>query len=232
MFRFKKFDIVQEVNAQKVGTDSMILGAWVSKQGLNPVKILDIGTGTGVLALMMAQSFEYSIIEAVEINQESCKEAQLNFSNSSFEKRLKGTCISLSQFVPKSTFDLIISNPPYFSNSLKSGNKQKDIARHDSELSMDDLVKFIATNLSDDGIGTVVYPFLEEDRLVMLFELEGLHLINCLRTVHKGQFVRSFMLFSKERKELKVEELKVRLSANEYSEEYKNLTLDFHYKKL
>lgn len=232
MFRFKKFDIVQELNAQKVGTDSMILGAWVASLNLHPKNILDIGTGTGVLALMMAQKYENSSVHAIEIDQANCSEAQYNFANSSFKDRVVGEHVSLGEFQPKIKFDLIISNPPYFSNSLKSGNLQKDTARHDSELSMIDLVEFIDAHLIEAGVGAIVYPFLDEERLTMLFKSKDIHLVNCLRTIHKGQFIRSFMLFSKKSKLLQVEELKVRLENNDYSEEYIELTKDFHYKKL
>jgi tRNA1Val (adenine37-N6)-methyltransferase len=232
MFKFKQFDVVQEVNAQKVGTDSMILGAWVASLNLHPINILDIGTGTGVLALMMAQTYERSSVHAIEIDQSNCTEAQYNFANSSFRDRVVGEHVSLGEFQPKVKFDLIISNPPYFSNSLKSGNIQKDVARHDSELSMMDLVEFVAANLNEEGVGAIVYPFLDEERLTALFESKGMHLVSCLRTIHKGQFIRSFMLFSKKSKLLQVEELKVRLENNDYSEEYIELTKDFHYKKL
>ena len=232
MFRFKHFDVIQELNAQKVGTDSMILGAWTSKQQINPKNVLDIGTGTGVLALMMAQSFPESLVSAIEIGKENSREAALNFINSKFSDRLTIGCVSLNDFVPNVVFDLIIANPPYFRNSLKSGVQGRDVARHDLELSMSDLVDFVASNLSDDGIVSIVYPHEEEERLVGLFKAVGFYIIHCLRTINKDQFVRSFMMFSKSKNAVICEDLRVRLPSQNYSEEYIELTKEFHNKKL
>ena len=137
-FRFKQFTIRQNVNPQKVGTDSMLLGAW-SKGNFN--HILDIGTGTGILALMMAQQNPDARIVALEPDPASLAEAIENFNDSVFKHRITGVESSLQQFESAEKFDLIISNPPYFENSTLSANEHKNRARHTDQLPLTDLFK-------------------------------------------------------------------------------------------
>lgn len=135
IFRFKEFEVIQTNNAQKVGTDSMILGSWSAKN-ISPKRVLDIGTGTGVLALMSAQNYQNALLDAVEVLESNFLEAKINFQNSKFNQRLTCHHKSILEFAPKYKFDLIISNPPYFENALLSKEESRNVARHTSSLSM------------------------------------------------------------------------------------------------
>lgn len=156
-FRFQQFTIRQRQSAMKVGTDGCILGA-LSNGG---ERILDIGTGTGLVALMMAQRFPNASIKAIDIEEQAVAEAGENFNNSPFNSRLICEHISLQNFTETtspSIFDSIVSNPPYFSNSLKNPDKQKSTARHNDELSFRQLCECANKLLQSNGTFTVIIP--------------------------------------------------------------------------
>ena len=148
-FTFKKFSIAQDRCAMKVGTDGVLLGAWAT--GGN--RILDVGTGTGVIALMMAQRFHNSFIEAIDIDMDACKQASENVSASPFAAQISVKHISLQDYVKEQCaitndemgfFDSIVCNPPFFSNSLKNSDKQRTLARHTDTLQHEELMTCVA----------------------------------------------------------------------------------------
>ena len=174
VFRFKKFNITQAKSAMKVGTDGVLLGSWVSYK--NPTEILDIGTGTGLIALMLAQRNSKANITAIEIDKTASKEAQFNINNSPWRQRIGIVNTSLQEFKTKIKYDLIVSNPPFFPS-----NKSKDrrtIARHANTLSFKDLIQNSIEFLAEKGILAVIIP---KDYEVDFFEIAKSYKLFCLR---------------------------------------------------
>lgn len=160
-FTFKQFQIRQDRCAMKVGTDGVLLGAW-AKGG---ERILDIGTGTGLIALMMAQRHPDARVDAIEIDREAALQAEENFVDSGFSHRLKAFHTSLQRFAQDAEetgelgrYDAIVSNPPYFVDSLKNNEQNKTIARHTETLSFKDLISCACKLLKADGCFSLVLP--------------------------------------------------------------------------
>lgn len=156
-FRMKYFKVEQEKSALKVGTDGVMLGAIAAHQLHH--RILDIGTGTGIVALMLAQKYPEAFIEAVEIDEQAASEADLNFRQSPWKNRLRVSNTDLKDFVSVAKFDLIVSNPPYFSKSVLPENKGSAIARHDQSLTLNDLFSFAKNFLTENGAIEIIIPW-------------------------------------------------------------------------
>ena len=164
IFRFKQFEVDQTGCAMKINTDGVLLAALVEARC--PEYILDIGTGTGVLALMMAQRFENAKVEAVEIDELAAATAGSNFQNSVFSDRLTINNIAIEQFNTAQKFDLIISNPPFFINDLKNKEEKKGIARHTKEQFFHDLVTKIVQLLTEKGSFWFILPIKQAELLI------------------------------------------------------------------
>ncbi|MEI6457137.1 MAG: methyltransferase [bacterium] len=160
-FRFKKFTIEDDQSTLRVGTDAMVLGSW-SDPG-DAGTILDIGTGCGVLALMMAQK-SGSGIDAIDVDQPSVNQAGENFTRSPWSGRLRAIASSLEAYALNSdkSFDFIISNPPFFENQLKSSREKVNVAKHDTGLSLKTLVRSAEKLLSPGGRICLIYPFANQ----------------------------------------------------------------------
>ncbi|MFC6100959.1 tRNA1(Val) (adenine(37)-N6)-methyltransferase [Olivibacter domesticus] len=156
LFRFKQFDVDQTDCSMKINTDGVLLGALAEKKNAN--RILDIGTGTGVIALMMAQRYSDATIDAIDIDEQSSMLAQRNFKNSIFFPRINNHHISFQNFSHQSTYDLIVSNPPFFTNALKNPDRRKSNARHTSFEFYDQLLEKANWWLNDDGSIQLVLP--------------------------------------------------------------------------
>ena len=161
-FTFKEFHINQSHTAMKVGTDGVLLGAWA--EGGN--KILDIGTGTGLIALMMAQRYPHSIIDAIDIDKGALKDATSNVANSPFSERINIIQSSLQSFRLQTDnekqsllYDAIVSNPPFFINSLKNKVQNRSFSRHTDTLSFSDLCRHASRLLKDNGTFSIIIPF-------------------------------------------------------------------------
>ncbi len=229
-FKFKQFSIHQEINAQKIGTDSMLLGAWTTG---NFNRILDIGTGTGILALMQAQKNPQAEVTAIEPDLESLNEARENFGNSPFKSRIMAVHSPLQQFGAMEKFDLIISNPPYFENAFLSEDADRNRARHTEDLPVHELYECSAALLAENGTFAVVIPFEEEHNHLHRAFHEGLYASKILRTIRKdGTFKRSLIAYSFDDKAPELTEMLVKDSNNRYSTEYITLTKDFYLKDL
>jgi len=166
IFRFKQFTVDQSGCAMKINTDGVLLGALA--EASNPAAILDIGTGTGVIALMLAQRFENAFIDAVEIDNSAAATATRNFEASPFGGRMKMQASGFEDFFnehPEPKYDLIVSNPPFFLNSLESPGAKKNLARHTDAGFFERLITGISGNLSKEGICTLILP-LPTARLV------------------------------------------------------------------
>lgn len=181
-FQFKQFSLEQDRCAMKVGTDGVLLGAWTPITN-NPFSILDIGTGTGVIALILAQRSTAEQIDALEIDQEAYEQAVDNFENSPWSDRLFCFHAGLDEFVeePEEEYDLIVSNPPFYSEDYKTENKQRDLARFQEAMPFNNLVEAAALLLSENGIFSVIIPYKEEQRFLVLANEYGLYPVKITR---------------------------------------------------
>jgi tRNA1Val (adenine37-N6)-methyltransferase len=231
-FQFKKFRINQEDTAMKVGVDAVLLGAWANPDGA--VKILDIGAGTGLLSLMMAQKSETRVL-AVEIDQSAYLQALENIRESEWADRIEIINTSFQNFssVYRDKFDFIICNPPYFNSTLVSDDEKRTLARHDQSLSLSDLFSGVAKLLNFSGRFAMIYPY---DRMDLVMDEASKYRLNAERILEiKGtekKLPNRFAIeFSKYKSETKIAQLIVRDSKNnEYTKEYKELTKDFYLK--
>lgn len=159
-FNFRQFAVSQDRCAMKVGTDGVLLGAWAEGGS----RILDIGTGTGLIALMMAQRFPEASVTGIDIDAVACRQAQENVVASPFAGRVGVTCVSLQNYSCQDSFDCIVANPPFYENSLRNPDERKAVARHADRLSFGDLFNGVARLLSADGVFSAIIPadFLEQ----------------------------------------------------------------------
>ena len=168
-FTFKQFQVNQDRCAMKIGTDGVLLGAWTPLIN-NPFNILDIGAGTGILSLMLAQRSNAEQIDAIEIDEDAYEQCVENFEASPWGDKLFCFHAGLDEFVdePEDEYDLIISNPPFYTDDYKSDNTSRDLARFEDALPFEELIEAAALLLSDNGIFSVIIPFKEEERFVSL----------------------------------------------------------------
>ncbi|MEP7166107.1 MAG: methyltransferase [Ferruginibacter sp.] len=233
-FRFKQFTIQQERCAMKVCTDACILGAWTANT-IDPsfVKnILDIGCGTGLLSLMLAQKIDANI-DAIEINKEAASQAEENISNTAWSKNIQAIHTSLQDFVPLKKYELIISNPPFYEDDLRSGDEHKDAAKHDTTLKLEELILFIKKQLSDKGIFAVLLPFQRVDYFEKKVNEHGLFLQEKLLIKQSPQhdFFRAVIFVSKhETLSPLTIELIIHDNERQYTGPFKKLLEDYYLK--
>mgnify|MGYP005840716689 CR=1 FL=1 len=229
-FQFKQFRIIQEKAAMKVGTDAVLLGAWANVSGAHT--ILDVGTGTGIIALMLAQRFE-GRITAIEIEKNAAEEAAENARNSHWADRISVNNIAFQEFVNRTEekFDCIVSNPPFFSNNIKSANSNLALARHNDWLSLSDLAEGAEKLLSENGKLSLIFPVESALKFTELAAKNNLFLIRLTvvspHPKHKPH--RQILEFSKNQLPLKSNVLNIRTQNGlDYTPEYKNLTRNFY----
>ena len=230
-FRFQQFSIQHDRCAQKVGTDGVLLGAWTNYS--RAITMLDVGTGSGLLALMAAQQNHELRIEAVEVEINAAQQAAENALASPWANRIKVHHTALQSFVPAQPFDLIISNPPFFSSSLQGPAQNRNLARHQESLSFGELLSFATAHLSEKGELSVIYPFDLIEGIVQTAGDRGLYLIRrCDLQPRTGKaFSRSMLAFSREAKQVQTETLVIRLESGAYSPEHDALTREFYLSK-
>nr|WP_315147486.1 methyltransferase [uncultured Flavobacterium sp.] len=234
MFSFKQFSIQQDRCAMKIGTDGVLLGAWTPIEN-NPFSILDIGAGTGVIALMLAQRSNAEQIDALEIDEEAYEQSVDNFENSPWSDRLFCFQAGLDEFVeePEDEYDLIVSNPPFYTDDYKSENEQRDLARFADAMPFEDLIEAAALLLSENGVFSVIIPFKEEESFLALAAAYELYPLKITRV--KGtpttEIKRSLLAFSRnENAIITAGELIIETSRHQYTPEYIELTKDFYLK--
>lgn len=232
-FRFKQFTVRQDGAAMKVGTDGVLLGAWAALTG-NERRILDIGTGTGVIALMAAQTAPAARIDAVEIDPEAFRQAAANFQNSPWKDRLRVFPVSIQEFSERTEekYDSILSNPPYFRNSLPSPDPLRTWARHSTELPYGELIGSVLRLLAPTGTFSVIYPGPEASLFQSLAAAVGLYCIRKteVRTTEKKEPSRILMEFSTDRTETAANLLTIHTPDGGFTGEYIELTRDFYLK--
>lgn len=226
IFKFKQFDVDQTGCAMKINTDGVLLGALADAD--DPKTILDIGTGTGVIALMLAQRFALAKIDAVEIDLSAAETATRNFSNSSFSKRLNVYPTGFEDFFrlnPDRRYDLIISNPPFYINSLKSPRSNKELAKHTDAAFFERLIKSVAEHLTPQGIFWLVLPVDISALLSTLSADVGLStqkIIN-IRSFPYSDAHRVVVRFGFNKVSTEITKLSIYKAVNNYSDEYKKL---------
>lgn len=229
-FKFKQFDIYQDRTAMKVGTDGVLLGAWAELIKGN--KILDIGTGTGLISLMLAQRFPQSVINAVEIDEDAFLQAQDNFHDSKFSNRLIVENQSLQSYKSEYKFDLIVSNPPFFISNQRVEQDARKNARQQETLTFDDLLAKTAFLLHDEGLASFIIPFDLENKFLQIASNYSLFPNRIVRVKGNDQaeVKRSLIELSFKSKETEFSSLTIEVERHQYTEDYINLTKDFYLK--
>lgn len=232
-FSFKQFNVQQDRCAMKIGTDGVLLGAWTPLIN-NPYNLLDIGAGTGILSLMLAQRSNLEQIDAIEIDEGAYEQCVENFEASPWSDRLFCFHAGLDEFVddPEDEYDLIISNPPFYTDTFKSENTQRDIARFEDALPFEELIEAADLLLSDNGIFSVIIPYKEETKFVsMCKELELFPLkITRVKGSPTSDIKRSLLAFCRKEQTPLIDELTIEISRHKYTPEYIALTQDFYLK--
>ena len=234
MFQFKRFAVEQDRCAMKIGTDGVLLGAWAPTEN-NPISILDIGTGTGIIALMLSQRVDAPQIDALEIDEEAYEQAVDNFENSPWHDRLFCFHAGLDEFIeePEDEYDLIVSNPPFYTQDYKSDNHQRDLARFEDAMPFEDLIEAADLLLSENGILAVIIPFKEEQKFLALANEFDLFPIKITRVkgTPTSDIKRSLLAFSRnESNNLTIDELVIETARHIYTPEYIALTKEFYLK--
>lgn len=215
----------------KVGTDGVLLGAWV-KISPNTESILDIGTGTGLIALQMAQRSNAETIDAIEIENKAFEQAVENFENSSWADRLYCYHASLLEFKEEmeEQYDLIISNPPYFNDTFKELNKERALARHTHQLSYKELLEATDKLLPTSGSCAFIIPFKEESDFLTLAALHKLYPIRITRVrgTEQSDIKRSLLQLSRHSAKVVPNELIIEKSRHVYTDAYRSLVKDFY----
>jgi tRNA1Val (adenine37-N6)-methyltransferase len=232
-FTFKQFSIEQEKSAMKVGIDGVMLGAWTDVA--NAKNILDIGTGTGLIAIMMAQRNNAANIDAVEIDRMAYEQAIENVNNCRWKEKISVIHDEFQHFAEttQKRYDLIVSNPPYFIASLKSPNMQRTVARHSALLTQDDLLCGIDKLLTEKGKFCAIFPYLEAN--IFIAKSAAINIFCNKKTNVKPNYekpVKRILLeFSRTKQNLSETTISIETSErHSYTNEYKMLTKDFYLK--
>lgn len=230
-FQFKKFTVHHHKCAMKVGTDGVLLGAWASVSGKK--KITDVGTGSGLIALMLAQRSNAEI-QAIDIDASACLQATENIADSIFNNRIQVHHASLAEFAVqhKEQYDLIVSNPPYFKASLLSPVHERNLARHNDSLSLESLIADSLKLLSAQGCIALILPYDQEEELNHLVARHNLFFSRktYIRPLPNADYKRILAEISIYESQCKQDELTIEESRHKYTKEYINLTKDFYLK--
>lgn len=231
-FQFKQFRIEQEGVGMKVTTEGCILGGWVDPR-LQPNRILDIGTGTGLLALMLAQKFPDTQVDAVELDDHACAMADHNFKKSPWGDRLHVHQGMIQDYKAGQAYDLIVCNPPFYNRSMESGHAHINRARHDRSLSQQELAVAIKRLLSEEGVAYVLYPPKEADRFAWLVTDQGFCGEQALRIYNQKQHIpdkvfRQIVQVPNSGSRRSVDDLVIRDTDRNYTEQFRGILKDYY----
>lgn len=231
IFNFKHFSVSQEKSAMKIGTDAIVFGSVINVE--NHTHALDIGTGTGVLALMLVQRNEHIKIDALEINQLAFEEAKDNIKNSPFSDRIEVLYGDFTSFQFSKKYDLIFTNPPFFENSSKTDDIQRNQARHSDSLPLETLFTKSKELLSTDGVLYVILPAKTIDHYLSYCESAGLFPIEIIQVFGKrDRLTRKIVAFKLFPSKTFHHKLIIRADSGKYTKEYIELTKEFHDREL
>lgn len=234
-FSFKQFTIHQDRCAMKVGTDGVLLG--VLAPTIDSGRILDIGTGTGLVGIMLSQRCPQAMVTGVELDANAAKQAEENATSTGWKIKIINKSIQDFSSQCEEKFDLIVSNPPYFINSLKAPEKNRNTARHTDELSYEELIESAEKLLSEEGKFSVIIPYSEEENFIGIANKRNLIAESSVRIIPKvgKDPKRSVITFCKCKNKINcninVTELVIEKEERHcYSDEFKKLTADFYLK--
>ncbi len=232
-FKLKQFEVAQDRCAMKIGTDAVLLGAWVALKN-KPKSILDIGAGTGVIALQLAQRSTADLIDAVEIDSDAYEQCTDNFEKSPWADRLYCYHASVQEYASEieETYDLIISNPPFYSDDYKSGDKKRDTARFNEALPFEHLAVCAAHLLSETGTFALILPTKEEAQFIEHANAAGLFVTRRCGVYGNAQTSEKRVLLelSKTQEDPILEKLVLETARHQYTTEYTELVKDFYLK--
>ncbi|TVZ25879.1 tRNA1Val (adenine37-N6)-methyltransferase [Gillisia sp. Hel_I_86] len=234
-FRFKEFSIAQDKCAMKIGTDGVLLGAWTP---ISPEvnSILDIGAGTGIIALMLAQRSAAETIDALEIDEDAYEQAVGNFENSPWGDRLFCYHAAFDEFVEEmqdEKYDLIVSNPPFFANTTASENAtSRETARSQASLPFEELLQGVSQLLSENGTFSIIIPKEEESAIVEIASINKLYpnKITEVKGTAASKVKRSLITFQFLQKEIERDLLILEESRHKYTPQYKKMVAPFYLK--
>jgi tRNA1Val (adenine37-N6)-methyltransferase len=233
-FKFKEFTIQQDKTAMKVGTDGVLLGAWCTVDNY-PDAILDIGAGTGVIALMLAQRSDAMTIDAVEVDADAYEQTVENFEKSDWGDRLYCYHATFQEFAAEiaaeeESYDLIVSNPPFYRDAFESEDEARNKARFTSALSFEDLLVGVSKILSKNGIFFTIIPFKEEENFINIAKEQHLFLNKVCRVQGNktSEVKRSLLAFSFQETKILETHLTIEIERHQYTEAYIHLTKDFY----
>jgi tRNA1Val (adenine37-N6)-methyltransferase len=230
-FQFKQFLIHQDRCAMKVTTDACLFGAIaaneIKKTGSHVV--LDIGSGTGLLSLMIAQK-NNTAIDAIEIDEAAYQQAKENFAASPWVERLHAIHTNAIYFTPNKKYDAIISNPPFFENNLKSGNEKKNAAKHDTTLTLEHLIQIVDTHLTQKGIFAVLLPYHRTEEFIATAKEAALHLTKkiLVKQTPAHNYFRGILFFSRTKTEPQQQELIIKDEQQHYTKDFTELLKEYY----
>ncbi len=227
IFRFKQFSVRHDRCAMKVGTDGVLLGAWGSVEGK---RILDIGTGTGLIALMAAQRNPEADVLGIDIDELAVAQARENVAESPFNRRIECILQDVLTFEPEAPFDAILCNPPFFTEDTLPDNRSRALARNNKCLPFPQLIKKVAVLLAENGTFSLIVPSGLAQEIVGLCMENGLHLIRrCqIHTTTRKPPRRTLLEFSRQNRSCEIQTLCLVADDGTRSQQYKELTKDFY----
>jgi tRNA1Val (adenine37-N6)-methyltransferase len=227
-FKFKQFEIYQDNSAMKVGTDAILLSVWA--RVTKAYHILDVGTGTGIISLICAQRNDRATIEGIEIDSGGFADASLNFANSPWSNRLIAHHSDFLDFTTEKTYDVIISNPPYFTNSLRASDPSRSAARHDDSLPAQAFLEKSASLLNSEGLLAVIFPKNQFEKWESEASLHGLYPVRICNvfTLPNRESQRVLVEYKKQACDIpEMESILIEKIPGQLSEHFKSLTKDF-----
>lgn len=230
-FQFKQFRVEQSGAAMKVCTDACLFGAWVANKLRNTSieRVLDIGTGTGLLALQLAQAQPEAFVDAVELNQAAGEQAAENFRNAPWAERLHVHHADIRAYAADTAYDLILCNPPFFSKSLRSPTEAVNLVRHEDELTLETLFSLVKNLLTPYGIFALLLPYERTEELLEQASLQGFHPTHLVAVKHSTAHAafRVMAMFSKTGKTLAPTEIIIK-DADTYTNEFQELLRPYY----
>lgn len=225
---FKRFTVWHDRCAMKVGTDGVLLGALAKAP--HPKIILDVGTGTGLVALMLAQRFPDAMIEAIDIDEGAVSQAMDNVERSPFCDRIDVRKEDFCKMEKHGTYDLIVSNPPFYEEDTSCPDSQRNTARHTTSLPFSTLIENASAMLSDDGVFAVIIPTERAANFIIECATNGLYLSlrTNIKTTMKKQEKRCVLHFTKEKRTAEVNTLILNDAEGKRTKEYEELTNEFY----
>lgn len=228
MFRFKQFAIQQDRTPMKVGTDGVLLGAWAELE--HSTHILDIGTGTGLIALMAAQRNPVAFIDALEIEPNACEQARENIGASPWAERITVIPTALQDYTSPSIYDCILCNPPFFNSSTKTPDQGRTLARHDDTLPHPVLIEHTSRLLTPEGIFCLILPVKEALEAILYARQHRLFPQRITQVLpNPGKPPKRLLIqFARHETETQTDELVIEFSRHQYTPEYIRLTRAFY----